>query len=80
MAPQSHRDPLPLAVCALGVSQITAWGTAYYCLGVLASPIAAETGWSLTLIYFGFTVSLLARGLVSTWPGGRSTGTALARS
>jgi len=69
MAPQSHRDPLPLAVCALGVSQITAWGTAYYCLGVLASPIAAETGWSLTLIYFGFTVSLLAMGLVSTWAG-----------
>ena len=69
MAPQSHRDPLPLAVCALGVSQITAWGTSYYCLGVLANPIAADTGWSLTLIYFGFTVSLLAMGLVSTWAG-----------
>ena len=69
MAPHSHRDPLPLAVCALGVSQITAWGTSYYCLGVLANPIAAETGWSLTLIYFGFTVSLLAMGVVSTWAG-----------
>jgi hypothetical protein len=69
MPPSPHRDPLPLAVCALGVSQITAWGTAYYCLGVLANPIAAETGWSLTLIYFGFTVSLLAMGVVSAWAG-----------
>jgi len=69
MAPQSHRDPLLLAVCALGVSQITVWGTSYYCLGVLASPIAVETGWSLTLIYFGFTVSLLVMGVVSSWAG-----------
>jgi len=69
MAPRLHRDPLPLAVCALGIAQITVWGTSYYCLGVLANPIAAETGWSLTLIYFGFTVSLLAMGAVSNWAG-----------
>jgi hypothetical protein len=69
MAPQTHRDPLPLAVCALGISQITVWGTSYYCLGVLANPIAAETGWSLTLIYFGFTISLLAMGGISNWAG-----------
>ena len=64
-----HRDPFPLAVCALGLAQITAWGTSYYCLGVLAGPIAAETGWSRSLVYFGFTVSLLAMGLVSAWAG-----------
>ena len=62
-------DPLPTAVCALGIAQITAWGTGYYCLGVLAGPIAADTGWSRSLIYFGFTVALLAMGAVSTWPG-----------
>jgi hypothetical protein len=37
---RSRPDPLLLAVCALGVTQITAWGTSYYCLGVLANPIA----------------------------------------
>jgi hypothetical protein len=58
-----------VAVCALGIAQITAWGTSYYCLGVLAGPIAADTGWSLSLVYFGFTVGLLAMGLVSAWAG-----------
>jgi MFS family permease len=57
------------AVCALGIAQITAWGTSYYCLGVLAGPIAADTGWSRSLVYFGFTVSLLAMGAVSTLAG-----------
>ncbi len=66
---RSHSDPLLLAVCALGITQITAWGTSYYCLGVLANPIARDTGWSLSLIYFGFTVSLLVMGAVSAWAG-----------
>src|SRR5688500_1539824 len=64
-----QRDPFLLAVCALGIAQITAWGTSYYCLGVLAGPIVAETGWSRSLVYFGFTVSLLAMGAVSAWAG-----------
>ena len=58
-----------LAVCTLGIVQITAWGTSYYCLGVLAGPIAADTGWSRSLIYFGFTVALLVMGGVSTLAG-----------
>lgn len=58
-----------LAVCTLGIAQITAWGTAYYCLGVLAGPIAADTGWSRSLVYFGFTVSLLVMGAVSPSAG-----------
>jgi len=66
---RSRPDPLLAAVCALGVTQITAWGTSYYCLGVLANPIAKDTGWSLSLIYFGFTVSLLVMGAVSAWAG-----------
>jgi MFS family permease len=57
------------AVCALGIVQITAWGTSYYCLGVLAGPIAADTGWSSGLVYFGFTVALLVMGLASTAAG-----------
>ena len=62
-------DPMLLAVCTLGIVQITAWGTSYYCLGVLAGPIAADTGWSRSLIYFGFTVALLVMGGVSTLAG-----------
>jgi len=66
---RAHADPFLPAVCALGITQITAWGTSYYCLGVLAKPIAADTGWSLSLIYFGFTVSLLVMGAMSAWAG-----------
>ena len=62
-------DPMFAAVCALGIAQITAWGTSYYCLGVLAGPIALDTGWSSSLVYFGFTVALLAMGAVSAWAG-----------
>jgi MFS family permease len=62
-------DPMFAAVCALGITQITAWGTSYYCLGVLAGPITRDTGWSLSLVYFGFTVALLAMGIVSAWVG-----------
>lgn len=62
-------DPMRLAVCALGIAQITAWGTSYYCLGVLAGPIVADTGWSRSLVYFGFTVALLAMGSVSALAG-----------
>ena len=37
-------DPMTGAVVALGITQITAWGTSYYCLGVLAGPISRDTG------------------------------------
>ena len=62
-------DPLVLSVNALGVTQITAWGTSYYCLGVLAKPIAAETGWSISTIFLGFSVALVTMGLISTSVG-----------
>jgi len=57
------------AVVALGITQITAWGTSYYCLGVLASPIVRDTGWSRGFVFLGFTVALLVMGLVSTAVG-----------
>jgi predicted MFS family arabinose efflux permease len=66
---KSDADPMLLAVCALGIVQITTWGTSYYCLGVLAGPISADTGWSRSLVYFGFTVSLLVMGGVSALAG-----------
>lgn len=63
------RDPLVTAVVCLGIGQITAWGTGFYFLGVLAGAIQAQTGWSKSLVYFGFTVGLLTMGVVSTWVG-----------
>ena len=69
MSASPHRDPLLFAVCTLGVAQITVWGTSYYCLGVLANPIVADTGWSRSFVYLGFTVALLTMGLASTWAG-----------
>lgn len=58
-----------IAVNALGITQITAWGTSYYCLGVLAKPIVAETGWAMTTVFLGFSVALLVMGFISTWIG-----------
>lgn len=69
VAATARADPFFAAVCALGITQITAWGTTYYSLGVLAGPIARDMGWSQGLIYFGFTVSLLMMGAVSAAAG-----------
>src|SRR5690348_1688389 len=62
-------DPMLGAVLALGITQITAWGTSYYCLGVLAGPISRDTGWSRGFVFLGFTVALLAMGAVSSAVG-----------
>ncbi|WP_422003121.1 MFS transporter [Reyranella sp.] len=62
-------DPLVRSVNALGITQITAWGTSYYCLGVLAKPIAADTGWAISSIFLGFSIALVVMGLISTTVG-----------
>jgi MFS family permease len=62
-------DPMAVAVLALGITQITGWGTSYYCLGVLAGPISKDTGWSRGLVFAGFTVALLTMGIVSSAVG-----------
>lgn len=62
-------DPIVVAVNALGITQITAWGTSFYCLGVLAKPIVAETGWAMTTVFLGFSVALIIMGLISTRVG-----------
>ena len=63
------RDPATHAVLALGITQIIAWGTSLYALGVLGKPIAADMGWSQSLVFGGLTVGLLASGAVSTFVG-----------
>ncbi|HZT46394.1 MAG TPA: MFS transporter [Hyphomicrobiaceae bacterium] len=62
-------DAMALAVNALGITQITAWGTSFYCLGVLAKPIVAETGWAMTTVFLGFSVALIVMGLISAFVG-----------
>ena len=62
-------DAMVGAVLALGITQITAWGTSYYCLGVLAGPISRDTGWSRGFVFLGFTVALLVMGVVSSTVG-----------
>lgn len=58
-----------VVVSALGVTQMFAWGASYYLPAVLAAPIAADTGWSLTLVVGGFSLGLLTAGLVSPLVG-----------
>src|SRR5258705_3284100 len=62
-------DPMTGAVLALGVTQITAWGTSYYCLGVLAGPISQDTRWRRGLGFLRLTVAPLALGVISSAVG-----------
>lgn len=52
-------------IATLGLTQIFAWGSSYYLLGVLANPIADETGWSLAAVVGGLSLGLLAAGMIS---------------
>jgi predicted MFS family arabinose efflux permease len=70
MTMNAVRDPSTptnrrLIVGALGLFQILAWGSTYYLLAVLATPIAADTGWSLTWIVGAMSIGMLASGLIS---------------
>ncbi|KQT78871.1 MFS transporter [Methylobacterium sp. Leaf466] len=62
----SRRWPV---ISALGIVQILSWGSSFYLLGVLATPIAADTGWPLTWIVGGLSAGLLVAGLVSPTVG-----------
>jgi predicted MFS family arabinose efflux permease len=58
-----------MVVAALGVAQLIGWGTSFYFPGVLAAPIAADTGWPLSYIVGGVSLGLLVAGLVSPQVG-----------
>jgi predicted MFS family arabinose efflux permease len=56
-------------VVALGIAQLIGWGTSFYFPGVLAAPIAADTGWPLSVIVGGVSLGLLIAGLISPQVG-----------
>lgn len=57
------------AVWVLGVTQIVAWGTIFYSPVLLVPLIAAEHGWSLAFCMGGFSLALLAAGLIAPFVG-----------
>ena len=54
-----------VVVTALGITQILAWGSTFYLLGVLANPIVRDTGWSYAFVMAGVSAGLFVAGLVS---------------
>ena len=53
----------------LGVTQIITWGAIYYTPVLIVPLIAKERGWSIAFAMGGFSVGLLATGLVSPYVG-----------
>jgi len=52
-------------VPVLGVTQIVAWGAIFYTPVLIVPLIANEHGWSMTFAMGGFSVALLAAGLIA---------------
>jgi MFS family permease len=53
------------AVPVLGVTQIVSWGSIFYTPVLIVPLIAHEHGWSMTFAMGGFSVALLAAGLIA---------------
>ncbi|MSO76164.1 MAG: MFS transporter [Alphaproteobacteria bacterium] len=62
--------PIQVGLHVLGFTQIAGWGTTFYTPAVLAGPVIADTGWSRTLVFGAFSLSLLL-GAVLARPAGR---------
>lgn len=56
-------------VTVLGVTQVLAWGSTFYLLGVLAPFITRDTGWSYDFVVAGVSFGLLVAALVSPLVG-----------
>lgn len=64
------RTGLRRVLVVLCVTEITSWGVLYYAFPVLASSIAADTGWSVSTITAAFSTGLVVSALVGI-PAGR---------
>jgi hypothetical protein len=49
----------------LGVAMILGWGSSFYLIAVLATPIATDTGWPLSWIVGAMSIGFLTSGMVS---------------
>jgi MFS family permease len=66
----SHGRPdRRVVVTALGVTQVLAWGSTFYLIGVLANAITSDTGWEYDWVISGVSVGLLTASVVSPWVG-----------
>jgi hypothetical protein len=54
-----------IVIPALGVTQILAWGSTFYLLGVLAPLIVQDMGWTYDFVVGGVSVGLLVAGVAS---------------
>jgi hypothetical protein len=54
-----------IVVAALGITQILAWGSTFYLLGVLAPLIVKDMGWSYDFVVAGVSAGLLVAGIAS---------------
>lgn len=52
-------------VVRLGVAQLICWGISYHLIAVFGEPISRDLGWSMTLVFGGFSVALVVMGLTS---------------
>lgn len=52
-------------VLTLSITQLTSWGVIYYGFGVLMPAMSADLGWSRTVLTGGFSLALLASGVVA---------------
>ncbi|MBP2372029.1 MFS transporter [Pseudonocardia parietis] len=64
------RGGLRRVLAVLCVTEIVSWGVLYYAFPVLAPAIAADTGWSISMITAGFSTGLVVSALVGI-PAGR---------
>lgn len=63
------RSPLFKPVAALGTAQTLAWASSYYLPAMLAAPMAADLGVSITLVFAAFSAALLVSAIVGPWAG-----------
>ena len=60
-----ERVRFSIVIPALGIAQIVSWGSLYYSIAVLASPMQVSLGISKTWLFGAFTLGLLASGAAS---------------
>lgn len=56
-------------VVTLGVSQLVCWGISYYLVGVFGDAMAADLGWSRSVVHGGFSAALLVMAFSSRLAG-----------